>query len=65
MDLNKQKEQFSIAYVRAVIAAAGYNVYKMEVDEDSVISASRRPRLSIYHFAQGLTRNSNALPTKM
>lgn len=26
MDLNKQKEQFSIAYVRAVVAAAGYNV---------------------------------------
>ena len=56
MDLNKQKEQFSIAYVRAVIAAAGYNVYKMEVDEDSVdlgIAATAsldlplRPRLDL------------------
>jgi len=36
MDLNKQKEQFSIAYVRAVVAVAGFNVYKMEVDEDSI-----------------------------
>jgi uncharacterized protein DUF4365 len=56
MDLNKQKEQFSIAYVRAVVAAAGYNVYKMEVDEDSVdlgIAATAssdlplRPRLDL------------------
>jgi hypothetical protein len=56
MDLNKQKEQFSIAYVRAVIAAARYNVYKMEVDEDSVdlgIAATAsldlplRPRLDL------------------
>jgi uncharacterized protein DUF4365 len=36
MDLNAQKEQFSNAYVRAVAAAAGYNVYKPEVDDDSV-----------------------------
>jgi hypothetical protein len=36
MDLNKQKEQFSIAYARAVIAVAGFNIYRMEVDEDSV-----------------------------
>src|SRR6266550_4758246 len=56
MDLNKQKEQFSIAYVRAVVAAASYNVYKMEVDEDSVdlgIAATAsldlplRPRLDL------------------
>lgn len=56
MDLNKQKEQFSIAYVRAVIAAAGYNVYKMEVDEDSVdlgigatasLDLPLRPRLDL------------------
>jgi hypothetical protein len=65
MDLNKQKEQFSIAYVRAVVTAAGYNVYKMEVDEDSVlIWASRLPRLSICRSAHGLICNSNALPTK-
>lgn len=36
MDLNKQKEQFSIAYVRAVIAAAGFTVYTPEVDDDSI-----------------------------
>lgn len=36
MDLNKQKEQFSIAYVQAVVAASGYNVYRMSVDEDSI-----------------------------
>ena len=36
MDLNQQKEQFSIAYFRAVAAAAGYNVYKPEVDDSSV-----------------------------
>jgi hypothetical protein len=56
MNLNKQKEQFSIACVRAVVAAAGYNVYKMEIDEDSVdlgIAATAsldlplRPRLDL------------------
>jgi hypothetical protein len=36
VNLNRQKEQFSIAYVRAVVAAAGYNVYKQEVDDESV-----------------------------
>lgn len=36
MDLNKQKEQFSIAYARAVIAVAGFNVYRLDIDEDSV-----------------------------
>ena len=36
MDLNQQKEQFSIAYVRAVASVAGYNTYKPEVDDDSV-----------------------------
>jgi hypothetical protein len=36
MDLNAQKEQFGNAHVRAVAAAAGYNVYKPEVDDDSV-----------------------------
>ena len=36
MDENRQKEQFSDAYLRAVTATAGYNVYKPEVDDDSV-----------------------------
>ena len=36
MDPNKQKEQFSDAYVRAVASAAGYACYKPEVDDDSV-----------------------------
>lgn len=32
----QQKEQFSIAYLRAVIAVAGYNITSVEVDEDSI-----------------------------
>ena len=36
LDLSQQKEQFSKAYVRAVVAAAGYTVSVPEVDEDSV-----------------------------
>ncbi len=36
MDPSQQKEQFSNAYLRAIAAAAGYNVYKPEVDDESV-----------------------------
>ncbi|MBC8076236.1 MAG: DUF4365 domain-containing protein [Chloroflexales bacterium] len=36
MDLSQRKEQFSIAFVRAIASVAGYAVYKQEVDEDSV-----------------------------
>jgi len=36
MDEDMRKEQFSNAYLRAIAAAAGYNVYKPEVDDDSV-----------------------------
>lgn len=36
MTEEQQKEQFSIAYVRAVAAAAQVNIYKPEVDDDSV-----------------------------
>ena len=36
MDLSQQKEQFSIAYIRAVVSVAGYAVYRPEVDDDSV-----------------------------
>jgi hypothetical protein len=55
MDLNQQKEQFSRAYVRAIAAAAGFDVYTPGVDDDSIdlgIAASakrsrRRPRLEL------------------
>jgi hypothetical protein len=56
MDFNKQKEQFSIAYTRVVVAAAGYNIYKMDQDEDSIdlgiaatgdLSCPRRPHLNV------------------
>ena len=36
MDINAQKEQFSVAYVRAVAAVAGYATGKFDVDDDSV-----------------------------
>jgi hypothetical protein len=36
MTEEQQKEQFSIAYVRAIAAAARINVYRPEVDEDSI-----------------------------
>jgi hypothetical protein len=36
VDPGQQKEQFSKAYVRAVVATAGYTVSVPEVDEDSV-----------------------------
>lgn len=32
----QQKEQFSIAYVRAVAAVAGVNIYRQELDDESV-----------------------------
>lgn len=36
MDISQRKEQYSIAYVRAVAATAGYATYKSEVDDDSI-----------------------------
>ena len=36
MTAEQQKEQFSIAYVRAIAAAARVNIYRVEVDEDSI-----------------------------
>lgn len=36
MDVSRQKEQFSIAWVCAVVSVAGYVVYQPEVDDDSV-----------------------------
>lgn len=35
MDINKQKEQFSLAYIHAVASAAGYAVYDYRVDDQS------------------------------
>ena len=32
MDVNQQKEQFSISYIRAIAAVAGYSLYRPEVD---------------------------------
>lgn len=36
MDINQRKEQFSIAFARAVAASAGINITNVEVDDDSV-----------------------------
>ena len=36
MDINQQKEQFSITYVRAIAAVVGYSLYIPEIDNDSV-----------------------------
>ena len=36
MNLNEQKEQFSLAYIRAVAAQAGYQITRPELDNDSV-----------------------------
>ena len=56
MDINRQKEQFSNAYLLAVATVAGYSLYKPAVDDDSVdwgIAASgevgrvRSPRLEL------------------
>lgn len=36
MELNEQKQQFSVAFVRAVAAAAGFAVSQHSVDDDSI-----------------------------
>ena len=36
MTLNLQMEQFSLAYIRAVAASAGYQMVRPEIDIDSV-----------------------------
>jgi hypothetical protein len=36
MHSTQQKEQFSLAYLRAIVAVAGYNITSVEVDEDSI-----------------------------
>ena len=58
MDISKQKEQFGLAYVRAVAAVAGYGATIPAVDDDSVDlilsdkgaeGSIRSPRLEIQH----------------
>ncbi len=36
MDINQRKEQFSRAYVHAVVSVAGFALYNPEVDDDSI-----------------------------
>lgn len=56
MDISQQKEQFSNAYLQAVVSVAGYTLYKPAVDDDSVdwgiaakggIGKIRSPRLEL------------------
>lgn len=56
MDLSQQKEQFSVSYLRAVAAVAGYTLYEPTVDDDSVdwqiaargtADTPRRPRVEL------------------
>ena len=56
MDAGQQKEQFSVAYVHAVVTAAGFAVYWPTVDDDSidigiaargVMGSRRSPRLEL------------------
>lgn len=50
MDLNAMKERFSLAYIRAVAARAGFDLVEPRVDVDSIDGvllshAGRRPRI--------------------
>ncbi len=52
MDLNSQKEQFSIAYIHAVAAVAGLKLDRCSVDDDSIDvlisrAGQRSPRLDL------------------
>jgi len=52
MTENQQKEQFSIAYVSALAAAAGINHYSLKVDDDSIdigfaSHLGKRPRIEV------------------
>ena len=60
MDLNRQKEQFSLAYIRTVAARAGYQVLRPEVDVASVdgqIMADYESRPLIYFQAKSTSRD--------
>lgn len=74
MNLNEQKELFSLAYIRAVAAGAGYQTTRPELDNDSVdgiLMADFGPRPQIKFQAkatsQQIVRGENihfALPIK-
>ena len=60
MDMNRRKEQFSLAYIRAVAARAGYQVLRPEVDVASVdgqIMADYESKPLIYFQAKSTARN--------
>ena len=66
MNLNEQKEQFSLAYIRAVAAQAGYQITRPELDSDSVdgmliADFGRRPRIDFQAKAtsQQIVRGDN------
>ena len=74
MNLNEQKEQFSLAYIRAVAACAGYQTIRPELDNDSVDGIlisdfGPRPKIEFQAKAtsQQIVRSDNihfALPIK-
>lgn len=64
MNPNMQMEQFSLAYIRAVAAVAGYQMTRPEVDDDSIDGVlmadfGRRARIELQAkaTAQGLIRD--------
>ncbi len=70
MDINKRKEEFSVAYVQAIASVAGYSVSRPLVDDDSIdvqfLSNSsntyvRSPRLEaqLKCTAQDVIQNGN------
>ena len=77
MDINSQKEQFSRAYVQAVVAVAGYTWAQPFPDNDSIdlmLSAkggsgtARRPRVDLQlkcHAAETPTGSSFSFPLKI
>lgn len=67
MDLTMQKEQFSLAYVHAVAACAGYGWSRRNVDDDSVdISIHQRGTNGTVRSPQlDLQVKATAVPTTM
>ena len=72
MNLSQRKEQFSLAYIRAVAAAAGFNFSQPEVDDDSIdltllCRGKARPRLDLQvkcTEAEELETDSFSFPLK-
>jgi mevalonate kinase len=68
MTENTQKEQFSIAYVRALAAVTGVKVTKEEVDDDSVdvtlsVSAGASSKMDVQLKCSGvLKKTGNRFP---